>query len=153
MNRSRNTLIGVLLFAALSLLQSEVQAVTSDELERIWKNNGSVEGVQDFRFGHVDWLGYSVAVEGKAPVAGSAPSAKLLAQRAAITDARRNLLLLLYEIRYGLPEKLHSIDISGKVVEPFIDFARISGGTYEVGLTLPLDRLLDECVVFGVTVR
>lgn len=128
-------------------------AISQEDMDRIWTNNGAVEGIQEFRFGFVDWVGASVSVEGSAPIKGVTPLARILAGRAAVTDARRNLLLLLYEIRYGLPEKLESIDISGKVVEPHIDSERIRDGNLEISLTLPLERLLDECVIFSASVR
>lgn len=128
-------------------------AISHEDLDRIWINNGAVEGIQEFRFGYVDWVGASVSVEGSAPIKGVSPAARILAGRAAVTDARRNLLLLLYEMRYGLPEKLESIDISGKIVEPHIDSERIRDGNLEISLTLPLERLLDECVIFSASVR
>jgi len=128
-------------------------AISQKDLNSIWVNNGAVDGIQEFRFGYVDWIGSSISVDGKAPINGASPSARILAGRAAVTDARRNLLLLLYEIRYGLPERLESIDISGKVVEPHIDSERINDGNLEISLTLPLERLLDECVIFSASVK
>ena len=69
-------------------------ALTEDQLRTIWRNNGAVEGIQVFRYGVVDWQGGSVAAEGRAPVRSPSPSSRLLAKRAALTDARRNLLFL-----------------------------------------------------------
>ncbi|MDO9508450.1 MAG: hypothetical protein Q7I97_03765 [Thermovirgaceae bacterium] len=128
-------------------------AISPLNMEKIWKNNGAVEGIQEFRFGLVDWTGLTVSVEGVAPLKGALPSARLLGQRAALTDARRNLLLLLYELRFGLPEKLESIEVSGRIAEAHIDFERVKDENYIVGLTLPLEKLLDECVIFGAVVR
>lgn len=128
-------------------------ALTGETLQRIWENNGAVEGIQEFRFGMVDWVGGTVAVEGMAPLSSASAQARLVARKAARTDARRRLLLLLYELRYGLPERLESIEVSGRVVEGHVDFQGIRGSKYLVGLTLPLDRLLDECLLFGATVR
>lgn len=128
-------------------------ALSLQDRETIWKNNGAVAGIQQFRFGMVDWEGSSVAVEGIALLSGSSVSARLVARRAARSDARRKLLLLLYELRYGLPEKLEAIEVSGQVVTGHIDFQGLRGGEYVVGLTLPLERLMDECVLFGARIR
>jgi hypothetical protein len=143
----------VFLMAASLFLPVPSFAISQSDLETIWRNNGAVEGVQEFRFGYVDWVGLSVSVDGKGQLRNNSAPARIMAQRAAVTDARRNLLLLLYEIRYGLPARLESIDISGKVVEPHIDSERIVEDRYEIGITLPLERLLDECVIFSATVR
>lgn len=132
---------------------SPVAALSKEALQTIWENNGAAEGIQEFRFGMVDWVGGTVAVEGMAPLVSSSAQARLLARKAARTDARRRLLLLLYELRYGLPEKLQAIEVTGRVVEGHVDFQGVRGGHYVVGLTLPLERLLDECVLFGATVR
>jgi len=151
--RLRLGFVITLVLAAAVFCPRAALAVTQDEVDAIWKNNGAVEGVQEFRFGYVDWRGGSVTVEGREPLRGSSPSAKLLARRAAVTDARRNLLLLLYEIRYGLPEKLQSIEISGEIGETHIDSERIQGGEFIVELTVPLDVLLNECVIFSADIR
>ncbi len=143
------------LLAVLCLCMNvgSLEALSGEALNRIWENNGAVQGIQEFRFGMVDWVGGTVAVEGKVPIRSASVQSRLVARRLARTDARRQLLLLLYELRYGLPEKLQSIEVSGRVVEGHIDFQGIRGSDYVVGLTLPLDRLLDECVLFGATVR
>jgi hypothetical protein len=152
MKRRRLSLVLSVLVMSVTLAPAAF-GVSQEDLDRIWVNNGAVEGIQEFRFGYVDWVGSSISVEGKAPISGASPSARILAGRAAVTDARRNLLLLLYEMRYGFPERLESIDISGKVVEPHIDSERIHEGNLEISLTLPLERLLDECVIFSASVR
>ncbi len=153
MRSPRLGLILALFVLAVVLCPGTAQAVTQTDVDAIWLNNGAVEGVQEFRFGWVDWRGGSVSVTGEEPVRGSSPGQKLLARRAALTDARRNLLLLLYEIRYGLPEKLQSIEISGEIGETHIDSERISNKKYIVELTVPLDVLLNECVIFSAEVR
>ena len=68
-------------------------------------------------------------------------------------EAKKRLLLLLYEIRYGLPERLRSIEVSGSVVEGHVDFAGVREGRYVLEVTLPLARLFDECVLFEAVVR
>ncbi|HDQ92629.1 MAG TPA: hypothetical protein ENN89_00745 [Synergistetes bacterium] len=153
MNRPGFSLALVILLAASLSFPASSLAISRSDMETIWRNNGAVEGVQEFRFGYVDWIGSSVSVEGKGPIRNNSGPAKILAQKAAVTDGRRNLLLLLYEIRYGLPARLESIDISGKVVEPHIDSEMIIGDEYKISITLPLERLLEECVIFSATVR
>ncbi len=143
-----------LLSAAFFVLSSgAASALSKSDLERIWRNNGAVEGIQTFRFGLVDWAGGSASVEGTALLRDSSAQAGLLARRGAASDARKRLLLLLYEIRYGLPERLKSIEVSGTVVEGHVDYAGIRGDRYVVGVTLPLERLFDECVLFEAVLR
>jgi len=153
MRPGRNILLAGLMLAFLAASPDYSEAVSQEDLNRIWRNNGAVEGIQEFRFGLVDWQGGMVSVNGRAPLKVQTPSARLLARRAALTDARRNLLLLLFELRYGLPERIESIEIEGRVTEAHVDFSRITGDTYEIGLTLPLDMLLDKCVIFSASVE
>jgi hypothetical protein len=145
--------LGLLLCACLLFGALPSEALSEADLDRIWRNNGAVEGIQAFRFGHVDWAGRSVSVEGSALVKDGAPQSRLLARRGAALDAKRKLLLLLYEIRYGLPERLRSIEVSGRVVEGHVDYAAVEGDRYVLSVTLPLERLFDECVLFDATVR
>lgn len=128
-------------------------ALTEDQLRTIWRNNGAVEGIQVFRYGVVDWQGGSVAAEGRAPVRSPSPSSRLLAKRAALADARRNLLFLLYEMKFGLPERLTSIEVQGELVEDRIDYLAVRDGISIVGVTVPLDRFLSESLIFSGTVR
>ncbi len=144
---------GTLALLLLPLLPLSAWALSEADLSRIWRNNGSVEGIQIFRFGLVDWSGRSASVEGAVPLRDSSAQARLLARQGASLEAKKRLLLLLYEIRYGLPERLRSIDVSGSVVEGHIDFAGVREGRYVLEVTLPLERLFDECVLFEAVVR
>lgn len=144
---------GALALLLLPLLSLSAWALAEADLSRIWRNNGSVEGIQVFRFGLVDWSGRSVSVEGAVPLRNDSAQARLLARRGASLEAKKRLLLLLYEIRYGLPERLRSIEVSGSVVEGHVDFAGVREGRYVLEVTLPLERLFDECVLFEAVVR
>ncbi len=144
---------GTLALLLLPFLSLSAGALSEADLSRIWRNNGSVEGIQIFRFGLVDWSGRSALVEGAVPLRDSSAQARLLARQGASLEAKKRLLLLLYEIRYGLPERLRSIDVSGSVVEGHVDFAGVREGRYVLEVTLPLERLFDECVLFEAVVR
>ncbi|QTX32229.1 hypothetical protein KAR29_13125 [Aminithiophilus ramosus] len=144
---------GTLALLLLPFLSLSAGALSEADLSRIWRNNGSVEGIQIFRFGLVDWSGRSASVEGAVPLRDSSAQARLLARQGASLEAKKRLLLLLYEIRYGLPERLRSIDVSGSVVEGHVDFAGVREGRYVLEVTLPLERLFDECVLFEAVVR
>ena len=142
-----------LLLLALLLPSLAEGALTEDQIRTIWRNNGAVEGIQVFRYGVVDWQEGSVAAEGRAPVRSPSASSRLLAKRAALTDARRNLLFLLYEMKFGLPERLSSIEVQGELVEDRIDYLGVREGISIVGVTVPLDRFLSESLIFSGTVR
>ncbi len=111
------------------------------------------EDIQVFRFGVVDWKGESVTSQGKAPLSSPSSRDQMLAKRGALTDARRNLLCLLYEIRHGLPEKISSIEIEGEVVDGQVDFQGVSNGVYTVEVTVPLKRFFTESKIVRVEVR
>lgn len=119
------------------------------DIQRIWHNNGAVEGVQEFHFGVVDWPNRIVAVEGRGPVPWSTePNARLLARRHAVADAQRRLLYLLYELRYGLPQGIDSISVEGQVVMGHIYQEGQDERGYWVDVELPLQRFLEECVIW-----
>ncbi|MEA3508369.1 MAG: hypothetical protein U9R40_05595, partial [Synergistota bacterium] len=64
MRSPRLGLILALFVLAVALCPRTAQAVTQTDVDAIWLNNGAVEGVQEFRFGWVDWRGGSVSVTG-----------------------------------------------------------------------------------------
>ncbi len=106
-----------------------------------------------FRYGVVDWSGGSVTAEGRGPLLSGSPHDRLLAKRGAVSDARRNLLCLLYEMKFGLPERLQAIEVTGEVVEGNVDFTGINEGIYIVEVTVPLERFLSESLIFSSSVR
>ena len=115
---------------------------------------GVVTGiVQEFQFGMVDWESRTVAVVGRSTPEATTPAGKLLAKRQAVADAQRNLLYLLYELRYGLPERLSSIKVEGQVVMGHIDRQGEEDHRYVVEVSLPLHRLLEECVIWKAQVQ
>ncbi len=123
--------------------------LSEGDILRIWRNNGAVQGVQEFHFGVVDWPNRVVAVEGRGPVPWSAqPNARLLARRHAVADAQRKLLYLLYELRYGLPRGIDSIAVEGHVVMGHISQEGQDEQGYWVDVELPLQRFLEECVIW-----
>ncbi len=77
----------------------------------------------------------------------------MLAKRAALSDARRNLLYLLYEIRYGLPENYTSIEVEGEVVDGQVDFQGLANGFYTVELTTSLEQFFSETKILRSSVR
>lgn len=123
--------------------------LSEGDIVRIWRNNGAVQGVQEFHFGVVDWPNRVVAVEGRGPVPWSTePNARLLARRHAVADAQRRLLYLLYELRYGLPRGIDSIAVEGHVVMGHISQEGQDEQGYWVDVELPLQRFLEECVIW-----
>ena len=114
---------------------------------------GAAQGIQVFRFGVVDWSGESVTTKGQAPLLSSSSRDRVLAKRGALTDARRNLLCLLYEIRHGLPEKITSIEVEGEVAGGQVDFNGVKNGVYTVEVTMPLKRFFAETRLVRVEVR
>jgi len=142
---------GAVLFAAL--VPAGIASATSlseMEIRTIWRNNGAVEGVQEFSFGTIDWNGRAVTVRGRVPVpADPSPAQKLLARRAAVTDLYRRTLGLLYEVKYGLPRRVESISLEGWVHPGKFAAEGIEDGHYVVEAVMPLRRLLEDCVVFG----
>lgn len=147
--RMPKKVLGVAVF--LLVLGGAAQAATLSEgdIVRIWRNNGAVQGVQEFHFGVVDWPNRVVAVEGRGPVPWSTePNARLLARRHAVADAQRRLLYLLYELRYGLPQGIDSIAVEGHVVMGHIYQEGQDEQGYWVDVELPLQRFLEECVIW-----
>ena len=149
--------VGVWLVLALALVSwggvAEARRLSEGEIKTIWRSNGAVEGVQEFQFGLVDWESRTVAVVGRSTPEATTPAGKLLAKRQAVADAQRNLLYLLYELRYGLPERLSSIKVEGQVVMGHIDRQGEEDHRYVVEVSLPLHRLLEECVIWKAQVQ
>jgi len=132
---------------------AEARKLSEGEIRTIWRANGAVPGVQEFQFGVVDWESRTAAVTGRSSPEASTPSGRLLAKRQAVADAQRNLLYLLYELRYGLPERISSIEVEGHVVMGHIDYQGEEGSRYVVEVSLPLHRLLEECVIWKARVK
>ncbi len=146
-------ILGIFLFLPLSSSSGEGAVLSDREMRKIWINNGAVEGEQVFQFGLVDWISGTVFVEGSSPLMSSTPQGKLLAGRRAVVQAQKKLLYLLYELRYGLPRRIASIDVQGKVVMGHVDRRGVQNGNYVVEVALPLRRLLEECVLWKATVH
>lgn len=64
---------------------------------------------------------------------------RLLARRAALTDARRNLLLLRQKIVEG---KFDPSSVSGRIAEVRIHSEKTEGDLYFLKVDVPLDRLM-----------
>lgn len=131
----------------------EQLALMAEQFQSLWKESGGLQDIQVFRYGVVDWKGASVTTKGKAPLLSSSPSDQMLAKRAALSDARRNLLCLLYEIRYGLPENYTSIEVEGEVVDGHVDFQGVADGLFTVELTTSLERFFSETKILRSRVR
>ncbi len=149
---------GMLVLCALILLplfasSGEGASLSEREMRKIWVNNGAVEGDQVFQFGVVDWISGTVFVEGISPLPNATPQGKLLAGRRAVVQAQKKLLYLLYELRYGRPRRIASIEVEGKVVMGHVDRRGVRNGNYVVEVALPLRRLLEECVLWKATVH
>lgn len=93
----------------------------------------------------VRWEANRVTATGRGRLVGSGAQGRLLARRAAVTDARRNLLLL--------RERLLTVDptatrrgstVSGRVRATAIRSERTEGAFYLLELEMPLDELLRQ---------
>ncbi len=142
----------VVLFSGVSLC-SGAEGFSTREIAQIWRNNGAFEGEQVFQFGTVDWIGQSVFVEGASPLMSVTSQGRLLARKRALVQAQKKLLYLLYEVRYGLPERVAAIEVEGHVVMGHVDRQGVEKGQYVVEVTLPLARLLKECIVWKARVE
>ncbi|MCF7935333.1 MAG: hypothetical protein K9L28_03180 [Synergistales bacterium] len=143
--------MGVFLAAVLcvAFLATAAGALEDVDLQRIWKANGAVEGLQEFRFGVVDWTEQTAVVQGEAELPPDpTPQQRLLAGRKALVDARRKLLYLLYEMKFGLPKKLTSIEVKGHIVAPHVTRETVSGGRATAQVVIPLRRLFETCVIW-----
>ena len=148
---ARTKSLGAFLSVCLlfSVLTGGAGALDNVDMQRIWEANGAVEGLQEFQFGVVDWKEHKAVVEGEADLPlDPSPQQKLLAGRKATVDAQRKLLYLLYEMKFGLPKKLTSIEVKGHIIGPYVVEEQISGGRATVRVIIPLKRLLEECVIW-----
>ncbi len=148
------------LFCVLLLLPAAAFGTYADDavlaemqFQALWEEAGPVEDIQAYRFGVVDWKGETVTTRGHAPLHASSSQGQMMAKRAALTDARRNLLYLLYEIRHGLPERFSSIEVEGEVVDGQVDFQGVRDGVYTVEVTVPLKRFFAESKIVRAEVR
>ncbi len=122
-------------------------ALTVDELQQLnWDN----DFLQKFSWGKVDWDSKLLYVLGRAPLSqyggSSSGQSKLLARRAAIVDARRNALLVLYNLKYGVPSNAVSITVSGKIVREHLLKGWIQDDYYYVRVAIPLKKIILYCV-------
>ena len=153
MSRPRFSILvlAALLLAVRPVSGAEAASVLNEaEFQTIWRNNGAVEGIQEFSYGQIDWTERTAIVQGRAPLPDDpAPSRKLLARRAAVTDLYRRTLGLLYEVKYGLPRRVQSISLEGWVHPGKFVSEEAVDGQYVVEAVMPLKQLLEDCVVFG----
>jgi len=146
---------GMSLAAALGLLALWALAVpaaatpSDPAVAECWRLNGSPEAVQAFQFGAVDWEREELRVQGRAPLRDPAdPGERLLARRAAATDARRRILYVLVEMRKPRSEAIEAIEASGWVrSEPPVG-ETVRGGRLLLDYRLPLGRVLRECLIY-----
>ncbi|MDR1379835.1 MAG: hypothetical protein LBJ36_12420 [Synergistaceae bacterium] len=83
-----------------------------------------------------------VSASGTARILDNTDQGKLLARRAALTDARRNLIELRRKL-LGDPVFKSGARFSGRVVVPDVYSERIEGDLYFLEIDMPLDSLLE----------
>ncbi len=138
-------LIGI--FITLFITQTEVFAISDWQIHRLWQLNGSVQGIQEFPHGYINWEEKEAIVYGKAPLRAESSQHKLLALKAAKMIAQRNLLYLLQEIKYGKDVSIKKEKISGVVALGNMYYYQ-QNNTFIVKIIIPIKRLIEECVVF-----
>ncbi|MCD6419805.1 MAG: hypothetical protein J7L41_03725 [Synergistetes bacterium] len=136
----------VLVVAVFVMWVPVAYGLTVDELEQLnWDNNF----LQKFSWGKIDWNDKLLYVLGRAPLSQystSSAQSKLLAKRAAIVDARRNALLVLYALKYGVPSNAVSITLSGKIVREHLLKGWVQDSYYYVRVAIPLKKIILYCV-------
>ena len=83
-----------------------------------------------------------VSTTGVGRIAENTAQGKLLARRAALTDARRNLLELRQKLLGEPVFKFGSRTVSGHILTPNIHSERIEGDLYHLGIDIELEELL-----------
>lgn len=77
--------------------------------------------------------------EGTGRIPEDTAQGRLLGRRAALTDARRNLLILRQKLLRG---KFDARSVSGKIAEVRIHSEKMDGGLYFLKVDVPLNRLM-----------
>ncbi|MCD6362592.1 MAG: hypothetical protein J7M13_01110 [Synergistetes bacterium] len=142
----RIALAVLLIFCLLSPVFGIPYKVDISLLKKANKNNIALEG---FPWGKIDWEERAVIVEGMGKIPKSYESkaqAKLLARRAALIDAERNALLLLYQLNYPIPKNYTTVKIKGIVGGGYVVNESFDGRTYKIVLKIPLKELLEYSV-------
>ena len=161
----RIALAVLLIFCLLSPVFGIPYKVDISLLKKANKNNIALEG---FPWGKIDWEERAVKEEGMGTIPkddqssvlandkaamGKIPKsyeskaqAKLLARRAALIDAERNALLLLYQLNYPIPKNYTTVKIKGIVGGGYVVNESFDGRTYKIVLKIPLKELLEYSV-------
>lgn len=92
----------------------------------------------------VNWSENRLTVTGRGRITQSDAQGKALARRAALTDARRNVLLLREELLGNNASRQKLQRISGRVVAPKVHSERTEGSFYLLEIDAPLNGLLQE---------
>ncbi len=142
----RVALAVILVFYLLSPAFGVPYNVDISLLKKANENNIALEG---FPWGRIDWEEKAVIVEGMGKVPKSYETegqAKLLARRAALIDAERNALLLMYQLNYPIPKNYSTVKIKGIVGGGYVIDESFDGKTYKIVLKIPLKELLEYSV-------
>ncbi len=142
----RVALAVILVFCLLSPAFGVPYNVDISLLKKANENNMALEG---FPWGRIDWEEKVVIVEGRGKVPKSYETegqAKLLARRAALIDAERNALLLMYQLNYPIPKNYSTVKIKGIVGGGYVVDEGFDGRTYRIVLKIPLKELLEYSV-------
>lgn len=148
---------GFSLFICVLLLFSAPawgRSFSQQDMRTIWRSNGSAEGLQKFSYGSVNWDTGMVFISGRGSLnPSSGANSRLMARRAAMVDMYRNTISLLFELKYGLPDKIESIKIEG-YVKPGPDiYERLAGNSYILESRMPLSKLLEDNIIWKSDVR
>ncbi len=92
----------------------------------------------------VNWSENRLTVTGRGRITQSDAQGKALARRAALTDARRNVLLLREKLLDNIASRQKLQRISGRVIAPKVHSERTEGSFYLLEIDAPLNGLLQE---------
>ena len=93
---------------------------------------------------YADWQGNRAFIQGMGRVVQNTAQGRLLARRAALTDARRGLLLLRRRILADPELRARALWLAGPVPPVRILSERIEGGLYFLEVETALSRLLGK---------
>ena len=123
-----------------------------------YAQNPAIEHVGDF--GTIDWVGQKVTAKGMgAPPAKyyGKPQARLLAQRAAVTDARRNLLEVIKGVYIDSTTKVKNFILQDDTIlasvkgvlknSPIDNYQIMPDGTVEATVSMPLTGQMGEILI------
>ena len=137
-------ILGVALVFVLISLSSDSFKATSSELKTEVNTDFNMQELYGARnSGRVVRERNIATAAGVGRITEDTPQGRLLGRRAALTDARRNLLILRRELLQG---QGHSV--SGRIAGVRIHSERVENNLYFLQVDIPLDELMEGVMEF-----